>query len=52
MLERLELAGDLDGHRLESLLLEIRRLGRRYGFEVTEVARHVTSHAGSTPRRR
>jgi hypothetical protein len=50
--ERLEVTGNLDGPRLEALLLEIRRLGARYGFSVTTVEREVMTRTRRTPRRR
>jgi hypothetical protein len=50
--ERLEVTGHLDGPRLEALLLEIRRLGARYGFTVVTMERGVMTRAGRTPRRR
>ncbi|HEY3066954.1 MAG TPA: hypothetical protein VGL09_14265 [Methylomirabilota bacterium] len=44
--------GNLDGPRLEALLLEIRRLGARHGFTVMAMEREVVTRPGRTPRRR
>lgn len=34
VVDRIEIAGDLDRHAVEALQLEIRRLAKRYGVEI------------------
>jgi len=49
-IHRFELTAAADRHALEALQLEIRRLARRHGLEVTDV--RITDDDGPLPRRR
>lgn len=46
---RIEIRGDLDRHAVEALYLEIRRLARRYGFDISEFrVEKVTGQTGGS----
>lgn len=36
VVHRIKIKGDMDRHTVEALRLEIRRLAKRYGVEITE----------------
>jgi hypothetical protein len=51
-IHRFELTAAADRHALEALQLEIRRLARRHGFEVTDVRITDVDDSGPLPQRR
>ncbi len=46
---RVELVGKLDAHAAEAVALEIRRLLKRYGREITDVRVEISTVKGDLP---